>query len=104
MTRVHYYFPPGYGLHVLGLVIPFPPAWVLWAMAALDVALTLWVWRAPRRWPILLVAFLMTAYLTVVGLFSIGVLYLILLVFQFVRLLTVIPRVGRRYRRRRRLV
>lgn len=76
--KVTIYYPPGYGLHVFGAVIPFPPAEVLWAMAVLDIAGTILVWRRPALWPVLAAGMAVSAYLTVVGMFSIGPIYFLL--------------------------
>ncbi|MCL8209309.1 MAG: hypothetical protein K6V97_14755 [Actinomycetia bacterium] len=84
------YYSPGYGLHLFGTVMPFPPPGVLWAMAVLDVAATLWAWRHPGQWPVLVLAILVSAYLTVVGVFSIGPLYFVLLAIQLGRLVTML--------------
>lgn len=79
-------YPPGYGLHLFGTVIPFPPAPVLWALAVLDIVATVWLWRRPGRWPILLACIFLSAYLTVVGIFSIGPIYFLLLCLQLAML------------------
>ena len=82
---VHVSYPAGYGLHLLGLTVPFPPAPVLWLMMAVDVAATVWAWRWWRRpdlWPVVGVTMALSAYLTVVGILSIGPLFLVLLVVQ----------------------
>ncbi len=64
-----------YGLTVLGSCVPWPPAYVIWGMMAADVALT-WLGWSPRRWYALILGLVLSAYLTVAGLFSVGVLFL----------------------------
>lgn len=84
---VYVYYPPdpNYGLHVFGLIIPFPPAPVLWALIVLDLAATVWAWRwwrRPKLWPVVGVTMAVSAYLTVVGILSIGPIFMALLVIQ----------------------
>lgn len=55
-------------------------------MAVWDVVATVWVWRRPGQGSVLVWAVLVSAYLTVVGLFSIGPLYFVLLAIQLGRL------------------
>lgn len=86
VSVTHVYYPPGYGLHLFGAVIPFPPAPVLWALAVLDVAATVWVWRRPSMWPVVAVGIVVSAYLAVVGMFSIGLIYVALFLVQIVLL------------------
>ena len=95
-TIVHIYYPPGYGMHRFGLVIPFPPAPILWMFALLDIVATVWVWRRPSLWGVLVAGLIVSAYLTYVGAFSIGPIYLVLFVVQLVRLVLVLVQ---RYRR-----
>ena len=76
---------PNYGLHVLGHILPFPPAQVLWSLAVLDLAATVWAWRwwrRPTRWPVVGVSMAVSAYLTLVGILSIGPIFAVLLVIQ----------------------
>lgn len=94
-TRVHAYYPPGYGLHLFGAVIPFPPAPVLWALALLDIAATVWAWRRPTMWPVLVAGLAVSAYLTLVGIFSIGPIYLALFMVQLGRLAFTFVRIHR---------
>jgi hypothetical protein len=65
-------FPAGYGLHVFGLLLPFPPAPALWAVMALDVGATLWARHRPDRRPLLAGGAVTSAYLAAVGVFSVG--------------------------------
>ena len=76
-------YPNGY-LMVLGTAVPFPPAFVLWGLVALDIALTAAVFARPRRWRLALLGLALSAYLTVAGIFSIGILLLLLLLVQLV--------------------
>jgi|GEM_PF-6351174 len=73
-------------------MIPYPPAPVLWAMAALDIVATIVVWRRLDLLWVLGICILASLYLTVVGLFSIGPLYFVLLIVQIVRLVVVLKR------------
>lgn len=66
------------------------PAPMIWLLAVLDIAATLWVWRHPTRWPALAAGLAVSAYLTVVGAFSIGPIYLLLFVAQLVRLAQIV--------------
>ena len=95
-TIIHYYYPPGYGLHLFGLIIPFPPAPVLWVAAVLDIVITIWVWRRPALWGIMAAGLVVSAYLFIVGIFSIGVIYFALGMVQLARLVQL---VSQRYRR-----
>jgi hypothetical protein len=79
---VHYYYPPGYGLHIFGLVVPFPPAPILWLFAVLDIVATVWAWRRTSLWGALVAGLFVSAYLTVVGAASIGPIYLLLFIAQ----------------------
>ncbi len=63
-----------YGLTVLGVCVPWPPAYIIWGMMAADVALT-WLGRSLGRWYVLPVGLVLSAYLAVAGLFSVGVLF-----------------------------
>lgn len=87
-TVVHVYYPPGYGLHLFGLIIPFPPAPVLWTVAALDLAATIWLWRRRSLWGAWVAMAVVSAYLAVVGMFSIGPIFMVLFVVQVTRLVT----------------
>lgn len=94
--KLHYFYPPGYGLHLFGAVIPFLPAPVLWFLAVLDIVVTVWVWRRPALWAVLVAGLIVSAYLTVVGVFSIGPIYLLLFVAQVVRLVGIVKQHRRR--------
>ena len=81
-TKVTVHYPPGYGMHIFGLIVPLPPAQVLWTLAAADIVLTVWLWRRRRALWLLLAAMIVSAYLTLVGLASIGPLFFVLLCLQ----------------------
>lgn len=83
------------GLPLFGVVIPFPPAPVLWVVAALDLVVTIWVWRRPWLWGVVAAGLVVSAYLTIVGIFSIGPIYFVLLICQLVRLITWLTRTKR---------
>ncbi len=95
-ARVTVHYPPGYGLHLFGAVIPIFPAPVLWVMAAVDLAATFLLWRRPRLWPWLVPSLVVSAYLTMVGLFSIGPIYFVLFWVQLVALVRHILALRRR--------
>ena len=81
-TRVTVHYPPGYGMHIFGFIIPYPPAQVLWILAAADIWFTIWIWRRRNVLWVLPVAIVVSAYLTLVGLASIGPFFFVLLCFQ----------------------
>lgn len=70
-----------YGLPLFGLLIPWPPPYVLWALIGLDIALTFVPSVRRRRWPLAPLV-LLSAYLTVAGLLTIGLLFAVLGVVQ----------------------
>lgn len=82
--HVTYYYPKFY---------PFPPAWVLWLMMAVDIALTFVGWSR-RRWKLLIPGALMSVYLGFAGLLTIGILFVALCAVQVMRALSL--RVGKR--------
>ena len=96
MTRANIHDLPGYGLRLFGAVLPFPPAPVLWAMAVLDIVATIMIWRRPRLWWVLAVGLIVSAYLTVVGVFSIGPIYFLLFWLQFAGLVRTVKSLRRR--------
>ena len=66
---------------LFGLLIPWPPPYVLWALIILDVALTFVPGMQKRIWPMALLI-LLSLYLAYAGMFTIGILFLILIVVQ----------------------
>lgn len=95
-ATVHVYYPPGYGLHLLGLIIPYPPAPLLWVLAVLDIAATVWVWGRPSLWGVLVAGLVVSAYMIIVGAASIGPIYLALFVIQVIRLMLTLVRRNKR--------
>ena len=70
-----------YGMPIFGLLVPWPPPYVLWALMALDIALTFMpAIRRRRRTMVLLI--LLSAYLAYAGLWSVGILFVLLGVVQ----------------------
>ena len=80
--RVTVHYPPGYGMHILGFIIPYPPAPVLWILAAVDIGFTVWIWRRQSILRLLPIGIVVSAYLTLVGLASIGPFFFVLLCLQ----------------------
>ena len=58
-----------YGLPLFGLLIPWPPPYVLWALIGLDIALTFVPSVRRRRWPLAPLVPL-SVYLAIAGAFS----------------------------------
>lgn len=67
-------------------MVPYPPAPFLWAMAVLDIVATVLLWRRQDLWWALIICMLASLYLIIVGIFSIGPIYFVLLIVQAVRL------------------
>lgn len=66
-----------YGLVLLGACLPWPPAWVLWGLIAVDLVLT-WLGARTKGWHLLLIGLVLSVYLAIAGMFTIGIFLLVL--------------------------
>lgn len=81
-----------HGLVLFGSCVPWPPAWVLWGLIAADLVLT-WLGARSANWYLLLIGIVLSVYLAIAGMFSIGIL---LLVLAFVQIYLLVRRAVRR--------
>jgi uncharacterized membrane protein len=73
-----------YGRMLFGLCVPWPPAWVLWGLIAADLVLT---YLGSRHGHLLPLGIVLSAYLAIAGMFSIGLLVAVLGIVQILLLL-----------------